>query len=186
MTDQADWEGRAMDVALARYAVIAPLVSRSMSGEERRRQVQEVASAVHCFPGGKQKRVSPRSVRRWTRWFLEGHRNEKNEIVSAAGVEALKPLVRADRGVPRKAEPVVLDRAERLRREEPVRTTGTLIDILKSEAAAREQEPPDISEATLAYHLRARGASRRDLKREGRAFRRYLPLSYDDHPEQAA
>lgn len=62
MTDQADWEGRAMDVALARYAVIAPLVSRSMSGEERRRQVQEVASAVHCFPGGKQKRVSPRSV----------------------------------------------------------------------------------------------------------------------------
>jgi len=173
MTDQADWEGHAMDVALARYAVIAPLVSRSMGEEERRRLLQEVASAVHCFPGGKQKRVSLRSVRRWTRWFLEGHRNEKNEVVSAPGVDALKPLVRADRGVPRKADSALLERAERLRREEPVRTTGTLIDILKSEAAAREQEPPDISEATLAFHLRARGASRRDLKREGRAFRRY-------------
>lgn len=171
--NQADWERHAMDVALARYSVIAPLVSRKMTEEERWRQVREVASAVHRFPDGKEKRVSPRSVRRWTTWYLEGHRNEKNEVVSEPGLDALKPVARADQGKPRKVDPELVDRAERLRREEPSRSTGSLLELLKSQAKAAEQPLPDISEAALAFHLRARGATRRDLKREGRAFPRY-------------
>lgn len=175
--NQSDWRGHAMDVALARYSVIAPLVSRPMTEEEKQRELRVIAAATHRFPG-REKRVSPRSVRRWVRWFVEGHRNDRNEVVSEPGLEALMPLPRVDRGVPRKPDVKHLDRAERLRREEPSRSTGTILDIMKTEARASGEEPPDISESTLAFHLRARGATRRSLKQEGRTFPRY------EHPHR--
>lgn len=177
--NQSDLGGHAMDVALARFSVIAPLVSRPMSEEEKHRELRVIAAAIHRFPG-REKRVSPRSVRRWARWFVEGHRNERNEVVTEPGLEALMPLPRADRGVPRKPDVKHLDRAERLRREEPSRSTGTILDILKTEARAAGAEPPDLSESTLAFHLRARNATRRNLKQEGRTFPRY------EHPHRNA
>jgi beta-glucosidase-like glycosyl hydrolase len=64
----------------------------------------------------------------------------------------------------------LIERAARLRAEDPRRTTATLIGLLEAEARSRHQEPPAIEEATLAYHLRARGATRRALKKEGRVY----------------
>ena len=50
-------------------------------------------------------------------------------------------------------------RAEQLRREEPARTTGTLVELLQAEAKAQNLEIPHIEEGTLGYRdaLRAGG-----------------------------
>jgi transposase InsO family protein len=178
--NQAEWERHALDVAVARHGVIAPLVSRTMTEEERAQVMRQVLDAVHRLPGGREGRVSARSVRRWCRWYAEGHRNDKGELVSEPGLEALKPQGRTDRGVPRRADPALVERAVRLRQEEPKRTTGTILEILKREALARGEQPPDVREATLAFHLRRLRATRRDLKREGRAYPRY------EHPHRNA
>jgi transposase InsO family protein len=124
--------------------------------------------------------VGHRTVNRWVEWYRKGHANTKGERDTPPGLEALKPLPRADRGQTRVLDPALVDRAARLRAEEPGRSAATLVEMLRQEAVARQEEPPAIGEATLAYHLRARGATRRDLKGEGRAFPRY------EHPYRNA
>ena len=44
---------RPEEVALARYAVIAPLVCREMGKEELWEEIKRVANVVHRFPDGK-------------------------------------------------------------------------------------------------------------------------------------
>lgn len=59
------------DVALARYAVIAPLVCREMSAVEQAAEVRRLCSMLHRFPEG-QRRVSRRNVRRWCAYYRQG------------------------------------------------------------------------------------------------------------------
>ena len=64
-------QGKPEEVALARYAVIAPLVCREMSREELWEEIKRVANVVHRFPDG-HRRVSRRSIRRWRQYYLKG------------------------------------------------------------------------------------------------------------------
>ena len=173
-----DWERRADDLALARYSVISPLVSRVLTGKERILARAEILKTVHLFPEGRESRVSCRNFERWFQWFLQGHVNEDGEVVTEPGILALRPLRRGDLGVPRKLGPELVERAIALRREEPDRNTAALIELLKAEAGEAGQLEPNICEATLAYHLRQRGATKKDLKKEGRAYPRY------EHPRR--
>lgn len=154
------------DVALARYAIIAPLVCREMEREELWQEIKRVASVVHHFPDGK-RRVSRRSVRRWRQYYLEGRQH------CPPGLEALYPKSRADLGEPRVLPPEIIERAVALREEMPSRKTGRLIELLKLEAKANGQAIPELKESTLNYHLRQKKATRKVLRTKDRAFRRF-------------
>jgi transposase InsO family protein len=171
--NHADWERHADDVALARYSVISPLICRQLSPAERVQLKVQILAALHLGPDGKSRRVSRRCLERWCSWYANGHTNKDGEICTEPGIEALRPLPRLDLGQPRVLDEAIVDRAIALRREEPSRTTSTLIELLTGEAAANGTELPTIVEATLAYHLRRRNATKKDLKRESRAFPRY-------------
>jgi putative transposase len=169
--NKAEWERQADDMALARYSVISPLICRQLSDLDRVRVKSEILGAVHLFPDGRMRRVSRRSFDRWCEWYVDGHLNADGEVVTDPGIEALRPILRSDCGRPRTLDEHLVHRAIEFRREEPSRTTSALIELLKSEAPP--DEVLDICEATLAYHLRHRKATKKDLKREGRAYRRY-------------
>lgn len=159
-------------LALARYAVITPLVCRQLTEREFHAEARRITAARHRFPGDELKKVSGRNLRRWVRWYKEGRKLKDGREIPA-GLEALKSLVRTDCGVPKVLAPELVERAIRLRAEEPARTTHTLVELLQAEAQARGEEKPDIPEATLAYHLRARGATRKRMKQDGRAYPRF-------------
>ncbi len=171
--NQAEWERHADDLALARYSVISPLISRQLTPPEHNLARIEILQAVHLFPDDRTRRVSRRALDRWCQWYKDGHLNDDGEIVTDPGIDALKPLPRDDRGKPRKLAPALVDRAIELRKEVASRTTSALIEILKTEALTNGQEEPEICEATLAYNLRQKKATKKDLKRQGKAFRRY-------------
>lgn len=158
------------DVGLCRFAVIAPLVARAMEREEYLQEVERVASSEHRFPGGL-RRFSKRNVQRWVEWYREGRKVSGR--VTAPGVEALQPQNRCDSGASKALSSEVVDRAEALRREQPKRTTRTLITLINAEYRKRNEEPPPIKENTLAKQLRKRQASRQAIAREGRIFPRY-------------
>ena len=157
----------AEDVAMARYSVISPLVCREMTAEEYSEEVARVSAAVHRFPDGP-KRVSKRNVRRWCAYYKKGR-----PPVCEPGFDALLPAVRSDLGQTRVLDPELIDRAVALREEAPNRKTSRIITLLESQAKERGEALPKISESTLNYHLRARGATRHKLRNKSRAFRRY-------------
>ena len=161
------------EVALARYAVIAPLVCREMGKEELWEEIKRVAGVVHRFPDGN-RRVSRRSVRRWRQYYLKGRKH------CLPGLEALYPKSRMDQGEPRVLPPEIVDRAVVLREEMPSRKTGRLIELLELEAKANEQIIPELKESTLNYHLRRKKATRRILRTKDRVFRRF------QHPHRNA
>lgn len=171
--NQSDWVVYSDDVALARYAVISPLVSRVLDSKERTLVRADILKSVHVFPDGQSRRVSLRCLERWFQFYMFGHTNTDGEVVTEPGIEALRPMPRNDRGKPRKLEAALVDRAVELRREEPSRTTSAIIELLKTAALAAGQAQPEICEATLAYHLRQRKATKKDIKKEGRAYPRY-------------
>ena len=154
----------AEQLALARYAVVAPLVCRDMTKKEFDQEARRITAATHWFPldgrvQGVKKRVSGRNLRRWVKWYREGRVFEGREI--PPGLDALTPVGRADRGAPRVLTTEQVERAIRLRAEEPTRNTASLVELLKTEAVTHGNAAPDIAVPTLAYHLRARGATRR-------------------------
>ena len=159
-------QGKPEEVALARYAVIAPLVCREMSREELWEEIKRVANVVHRFPDG-HRRVSRRSIRRWRQYYLKGRAH------CEPGLEALHPKERTDQGEPRILPPEIIERAVALREEMPSRKTGRIIELLKLEAEAGGLSAPEVKESTLNYHLRRKKATRKRLRSKGRAFRRF-------------
>ncbi len=148
----------AQEIALARFAVIAPLVVRHLSNPETRAVRRTILDQVHAFPGEKTRKISDRTLRRW----VEAYRKALPEGTLAA-LEALYRLERSDKGEPRVFDRGQVEEAVALRLELAERSTS---DIL-----AHFKEPP--KEATLAYHLRKRGATRVKVKAQGKAFPRY-------------
>lgn len=151
-------ESHHQEVALARFAAIAGLVSRPMNAAELTRARAAVLAMTHPFPTG-ERHVSRRTLNRWINAYLaalpEG---------TVAALNALVPQERADKGKPRVFKEADLDEAIRLRRELTTRSTALLVEHL-GKAAPKE--------ATLAYHMRKRGATRKAIESGGRAFPRY-------------
>ncbi len=164
------YEQHGIDKGLAHFGAIAPLVTVSLTPEQYAEVFHQVCSQRHHYPNGERK-ISPRQLRRLVQWFRHGRDYEGRHI--PAGFNALRPLPRKDQGVPRVLSTEDIQRAVRLRKEEPRRNTAALLELLAAEATANNETPPDIKEATLAFHLRAHHATRRELKKEGRAYARY-------------
>lgn len=179
--DDHVFERYADQVMLDRWGVIAPLVTRKLTPEEYRQECDRIVSCRHFFKStGKEVQVPRRTLQRWLSRYLHGHRTEKGVWISGPGDAALRPGRRCDCGRAKVVTPEIVEEAVRLRAEEPSRTTRTVLDLLRSRYEARGETLPPLAEATLRRHLRARGATRRDMKREGRAYPRY------EHPYRNA
>jgi transposase InsO family protein len=156
MDDQLD---HGYEMALARYEIIAPLVCRPLNKGQLCQIADEVSRQVHDFPGGA-RRFNRRTILRWAFRYrtcpAEGRLGK---------LQALMADPRSDKGKPRVVDAEIIEKAVRLRLEEPSRSTDTLLTLLEN--------PPELKEATLAYHLRTRGVTRLLLKAEGRAYPRY-------------
>lgn len=147
------------EMAIARFAVIAPLVTRTLSPPELTDARRAILTVPHAFPGaGEHKQVSARTLGRWVRAYQAAL--PKGTI---AALEALAPQGRSDKGQPRVFSQETLDEAIRLREELNTRSTADLLAHL----------PNAPKEATLAYHLRRRAATRKALAAKGKAFSRY-------------
>jgi transposase InsO family protein len=147
-------------VAIARFAIIAPLVTRPLDPPAYAEAAKAVVAARHAYPGHPEGRhVSERSLRRWVAAYKAALPDG-----TVAALAALAPTGRSDKGKPRVFEPAAIEEAIRLRQELPTRSTAVLVAHLGHRT---------LKTATLAYHLRRRGASKKALAKAGRAFPRY-------------
>lgn len=135
-------------IAAARYALIAPIVSRQtpLAPGELKTWLREAASRHYDLPGSRG-HVSERTLER----YLEAYRK--------GGWDALKPKKRSTAGRTKLNERL-LRQAIALRQERPERSVEQLIFLLEESGAAKAGQ---IAESTLSRHLRAHGMSRKQL-----------------------
>lgn len=148
-------------IAAAKYALIAPVVSRQtpLAPGELKQWLREAASRTYDLPGSRRMTVSERTLER----YLEAYRK--------GGWDALKPKKRQTTGRT-KLSPELLQQAIALRRERPARSVEQIIFLLEQGEAVL---PGQIAESTLARHLRRAGASRSQVMDSSPAstFRRF-------------
>lgn len=149
---------RHQEIALARFAVIAPLVTRSLAAAEAAVVRRNILESSHLFPGERTRRITERTLRRWVAAYEKAL--PKGTITA---LNALYPQFRSDKGVPRIFDPQVIEEAIALRKELATRSTEDLLKHLENAPKA----------PTLAYHLRRRGVTRAILKAQSRAYPRY-------------
>jgi putative transposase len=151
-----------IELALFRYRLIAAALEAPRSA--RGAILREVADQLHSAPGGRSLSVSLRTLERWV------ERYEQRKL------EGLMRCPRSDKGKTRSVATAALERVIQLRKEEPSRSTSTLIDIVER---AGEVAPQALKRSTLDRHLDRLGASRRMLHVLG--TKRHVRLSFD-HP----
>ncbi len=153
----------AIQLALFRYGVIAPLADRELPARgEVAATVREIVDREHYLPGRGPVRISERTVYAWLSAWRTG------------GIDALRPVRRKDRGRSRALGDDLLERAAQLRKEVPKRRTKTIVDILVLEKTI--PEVPPFHRATLDRHLRRRGMSRRQLRTLG--TKRHIKMAF--------
>ena len=151
---------REEQIAAARYALIAPIVSRQtpLAPGELKQWLRETASRVYELPGSRKQTVSERTLER----YLEAYRK--------GGWDALKPKSRPKGRT--KLDPGLLQQAIALRKERPTRSVDQIIFLLEQSGAAASGQ---IAPSTLARHLRRAGVSRGQMRETSPAstFRRF-------------
>lgn len=133
--------------ALFRYGIIAHVVQ---AGEERvqtAKIVLELTRQVWKDPSGQERRYSERTMYNWIRRYRE------------EGLRGLLRKRRSDRGTMRAFSKETLDRLVELRKDQPHRSTPTLLDILRRE----RKEETGLARSTVNRHLDRVGQSRRRL-----------------------
>ncbi len=141
----------AIQVALFRYGVIAPVVeAQQLVCGELTALIGKITGQTYYLPGKGPIVVKERTFYDWLRRYRSG------------GIAALRPKVRKDKGGSRALSAPIIERAIALRKENTTRWTRTLIDILKREGTL--QGTPVAHRATFDRHLSRRGASRRLLR----------------------
>lgn len=162
MADLPEDDEEALAAALFRYRLIAEAASAPK--EARSRILAEVAADEHVRSDGERVRVSRRTLARWLARYLK----EK--------LAGLVRRARKDKGAARGLTSEALARAIALRREEPARSTSTLIDILER---ADEVARGALKRSTLDRHLDRQDASRRRMGALG--AKRHVRLAFE-HP----
>jgi putative transposase len=166
-TDEA-WR---TEVALFRYTLILPLLrhDRQRDGCSKKQLRAQIAAAHHIVPHSRRRSVSVSTLRRWEKAYHTG------------GFESLKPTPRADCGDCRAISSATLDRAETLKREQPLRSARSIIRILSLDTTNPIPEPR-IAPRTLRRQLSRRGATAAQLLAEQRPkpYRRFERSHFGD------
>lgn len=155
----SDFFERNTEIALFRYGLIAPLLYELQEAGSQEQALRAIAARSYTIPHSKRRCVSVTTLRRYLQAYRQG------------GFEALRPQERSDKRTPRAFSAEVLAKAVALREEQPARTTPMIVQLLRRDP---DVKPDDIPNAhTLATHLRQLGKTRRLLKQQDRAFRRF-------------
>jgi putative transposase len=162
-------EDRCTEIALFRYTLILPLIRGEYPPGGKDKLRQQIASRSYDVPHSSRRSVSLSSLARWER------------IYQQRGFDGLKPHPRADRGVCRVISPETLDRAETLKREQPLRSARSIIRILSLDTTNPIPEPR-IAPRTLRRQLSRRGATAAQLLAEQRPkpYRRFERSHFGD------
>jgi putative transposase len=148
--------------ALVRYRLIAEATTAPRGA--RTQLLRLAASKEVAWPDGSAVCVSVRTLQRWLARFERG------------GLAALVRKPRKDKGRVRAISEAALARVITLRKEEPARSTPTLIDIVER---GDEVAKGALRRSTLDRHLDRRAASRRMLHVLG--AKRHIKLAFP-HP----
>ncbi|MGH8976343.1 MAG: DDE-type integrase/transposase/recombinase, partial [Acidimicrobiia bacterium] len=145
-------DDRRRDIALFRYSLIRQAADPSLTERQRGSLVRSLAECDHLGPGGDRVRVSRNTLDRWIRMWRQG------------GFDALAPRRRD--GIARTPRRV-LDLAEDLKREAPLRTGAQVAEIIRTLVG----EP--VSSRTLQRHFALIGLNRAGSTAQPRAFGRF-------------
>ena len=137
-------EDRPLAIAAFRHRLIAAALESE--GEGVAAALREAAERPHRNPEGEEVRVSLSTLWKWLAACRKG------------GLLALRPKPRQDRGALRAFAKAILDAAIRLRRENPKRSTRTILDILTRMGLI---QPGQVIRSTLDRHFDRAGFSRR-------------------------
>jgi putative transposase len=151
-----------LEWALFRYRLIAEAVESEKSA--RGKLLAAVAAEEHRGPGGAVVRVTLRTLERWVARY------------TARKLAGLTRAPRRDKGQTRGLTAAALERVTQLRKEEPSRSTPTLIDIVEREGTVSAGA---LKRSTVDRHLDKRGASRKLMHVLG--TKRHVRLAFE-HP----
>jgi transposase InsO family protein len=162
-------EDRRTQIALFRYTLILPLLRGEYPAGGKGRLRQQIADAHYQIPYSSRRTVSPTTLSRWERYYR------------AQGFDGLKPKPRKDRGRARAISSSTLDRAETLKREQPYRSSRSIIRILSLDQTHPLPEE-HLAPRTLRRHLALRGATAAQLLQEQRPkpYRRFERNHFGD------
>jgi transposase InsO family protein len=163
-------EDKLIEVALFRYTLILPLIQHDPKRDGSKKALRNsIAATERDIPYSRRRKVSVSTLRRWEKAFRKG------------GFDGLKPTPRADRGSCRAISPETLDRAETLKREQPLRSARSIIRILSLDTTNPIPEPR-LAPRTLRRQLSRRGATAAQLLAEQRPkpYRRFERSHFGD------
>ena len=112
-------EDRCTEIALFRYTLILPLLRGEYPPGGKEQQRRQIAARRHDIPCSSRHIISTSTLARWERIYQE------------KGFEGLKPKPRSDCGQSRVLSLDTLDRAEALKREQPLRSARSIIRTAK-------------------------------------------------------
>jgi putative transposase len=156
------------EIALFRYTLILPILRQS-SPQAKHQLRKNIAATAHDIPHSDRRTVSITSLYRWQRRYQTG------------GFEALKPQLRPDQGQPRTVSAETLDRAEALKREQPLRSARSIAAMLTLDHTNPIAEAR-LAPRTLRRHLALRGATTAQLldQQRPKPYRRFERSAFGD------
>ena len=169
MSDKVNPEDRRTEIALFRYTLILPLLRGQYPPRGKGRLRKQIATGHYDIPYSSRRTVSPTTLARWERHYREN------------GFDGLKPQPRRDRGQSRTISPQTLDRAEALKREQPLRSARSITNILSLDQTNPIPEAR-LAPRTLRRHLAQRHATTAQLLTQQRPkpYRRFQRSHFGD------
>ncbi|MHC4509860.1 MAG: transposase [Planctomycetota bacterium] len=162
MSEHIDPEERRTEIALFRYTLILPLLRGEYEPRGKGRLRQQIAAGHYDIPFSTRHTVSVPTLARWERRYRKD------------GFAGLKPTPRTDHGTPRAISLQTLDRAEALKREQPLRSSRSIVQMLSLDTTQPIPETA-LSARTLRRQLARRNATTAQLlgKRRPKPYRRF-------------
>jgi len=130
--------------AVFRLGLVKKILLDHERGGSITQSLLEQAGINHVHPLKGIKKISSSTLFR----YLKSYREE--------GIDGIVRKERSDKGKTRKLTEQVLEKAIMIRKDNPERTTETVLDILRKEYGIT-----DVKRSTLDYHLNRKGYSRR-------------------------
>lgn len=95
------------DIALFRFAIIAPLINNTYEEKSKEDFYRKAALKKHILPNGKETALTPGRIKKWYMDYCK------------SGFEGLKPKERIDSGISRKIPTICIDKIAELKEKYP-------------------------------------------------------------------
>ncbi len=151
-------EGLSTEIALERFALIAPLRHPGLDRKHRRALCRQIAQKGWSHPLHGHKSLCERTVWNWYQAY-EGSQ-----------LEGVRPKGRKDRGTLKAFDKDILDKAVALKEELPSRKVERCIEILSLRG---DIKAGSVKRSTLQRHLQKLGMTGKKIKNRDEAVRRY-------------